>query len=292
MDLVVIALSIGAAYALLALSINVIYATSNILNFAQGELMMLGGMLGWVFYSQLQLPYPLALLLVVGGVGLVGVIEYFMTVWPLARRGAPIIAVIIATLGFSVVVKIGAALMFGGVQRFARPPLGDESLQIGPLHMLPQNALIVAITAATLVLLWLVYTRTTVGLALRAAAINSDGARLVGVNVPLVVLVTFGVGAALAGLAGLILSPLSYASPWLGLQFAILGFAAAIIGGLGSWPGAVAGGLTLGIIQTLLFRYVSAQWGDLLTFALLLIVLYVRPSGIFRELQAAAGWSR
>jgi branched-chain amino acid transport system permease protein len=133
-----------------------------------------------------------------------------------------------------------------------------------------------------------VYTRSSLGLALRAAAINPEASRLVGINVSRLTMVVFGLGAATAGLAGFLLSPLAYASPSIGLDFAILGFTAAVIGGLGSWPGAVVGGLVLGVVEALAFRYISSQWGDFLTFALMLTILYVRPTGLFRELGASS----
>lgn len=290
-EILVIGVTLGAAYALLALSINVIYSTSNILNFAQGELMMLGGMLGWLFYTNLGLPYPVSVLAVLAAGAIVGGLEYAAVIWPLARRTAPVISVIIATLGFGIVVRIATSVTMGRVQRFARPPLGQDAIEVAGVTVLPQNILIIGITAVVLVAVWAVYSRTTLGLVLRSAAFNPDGAQLMGVSVAVVTFATFAVGGSLAGLAGLIISPLSYASPWLGLEFAILGFAAAIIGGLGSWPGAVAGGILLGVTQAFALRYFSSQWGELLTLALLLAVLYARPTGLFAEWQAGAGKS-
>jgi branched-chain amino acid transport system permease protein len=287
LEILIIGLSLGAAFSLLALSINVIYSTSNILNFAQGEFMMLGGMLGWVFFTVLGLPYPLAFVGVALATGVVGAVEYVLVVWPLQRQRAPIISIIIATLGFSIALRIVTSLFLGRVQRFARPPLGQDALEILGLTVLPQNVLILAITGVALAVSWWIYARTTVGLALRAAALNPDGARLVGIRIRLLMLLTFAGGGAVAGIAGLILSPLSYASPWLGLNFAILGFAAAIVGGLGSWPGAVIGGTAIGITQALALRYLSSQWGDMVTFVLLLLVLYLRPTGLFSERASA-----
>src|SRR6185437_4099391 len=151
-----------------------------------------------------------------------------------------------ATLGFSIVMKIGTALLMGRVQRFAKPPLGDTSFQLFGVSIIPQSILIFAATAAALALIWWIYSRTILGLSLRAAAVQPDSARLVGVDVSRAVAMSFGAAGAVAGLAGLLVSPLSYASPWLGLDYAIEGFAAAIIGGLGNWRGAVIGGLLLG----------------------------------------------
>ncbi|TAM59980.1 branched-chain amino acid ABC transporter permease [bacterium] len=286
-EVVITAASFGAAFALLALSINVIYSTSTVLNFAQGEFMMLGGMLGWAFYSALGLPYWLAVLLIVGCMGLVGLLEYSLVVRPLLLRRAADIAIMIATFGAAYVIRTATALGMGRVERPAKPPLGQTPVVIGHVPILPQSFVVIGLTCAVLVLAWWLYTRTTLGLALRAAAFDPDGAQLVGINVDKLNAVTFAGGGVLAGVAGLLISPLSYASPWFGITFAISGFAAAIVGGLGSWPGAVAGGIILGLANAIMLRYVSGQWGTFATFALMLLVLYVRPTGIFGERSAA-----
>lgn len=284
--LVSVALSFGAAFALLALSINIIYSCSSILNFAQGEFMMLGGMFGWLFYSTGYLPYLPALLLIALFTGLIGLVEYYVAVWPLVRRRSSIIAIIVSTLGFSIIMKIAAALTMGRVQRFAQPPLGEKSIVILGVPIIPQALLIFVATVLALLTIWWIYSHTTIGLALRAAAVQPDGARVVGINVSRVTAFAFAAAGGLAGLAGILISPLSYASPWLGMDFAIEGFAAAIIGGLGSWRGAVLGGLLLGLSRSLILTYISPTWGSFVTLTLILLVLYMRPNGLFGEWQA------
>jgi len=281
--------SFGAAYALLALSINIIYASSNVLNFAQGEFMMVGGMLGWALYSTGRTPYFLAFVLVALICAVIGLAEYYLVVWPLLRRRAAVISIIVATLGFSIVMKIATALTMGGVERFARPPLGEAQVKVFGASIVPQSLVILGVTAMALAALWWVYSRTTLGLALRASAFETDAARLMGIDVSKVRAATFAVGGALAGVAGLLISPLAFASPWIGLDFAIQGFAAAIIGGLGSWPGSILGGATLGIFRSVMLRYVSPQWGNMFTLVLILLVLFVRPTGLFGERAAEAG---
>lgn len=290
--LATVGLSFGAAFALLALSVNIIYSSSNILNFAQGEFMMVGGMLGWLFYSAGGISYLPALLLVALVTGAIGVLEYYVAVWPLMLRRAALISIIISTLGFSIVMKIATALAMGRVQRFAQPPLGERSIDVWGVPVIPQTGLIFGAVVVTLAVIWWIYSRTTIGLMLKAVAVQPDSARLVGIDVSRVMAGTFGAAGALAGIAGLLISPLSYASPWLGLDFAIEGFAAAIIGGLGSWRGAVAGGLLLGVGRTLILSYVSPSWGSLFTLVLILLVLYARPSGIFGEWHAATHGTR
>ena len=282
-EFLVSGLSFGAAYALLALSINVIYSSSNILSFAQGEFMMLGGLMTWGLYSVLHIPYLLAVVAVLVVMGALGAVQYYGLALPLLSRRAELISIIIATLGLGIVLRIAAQLIFGKVARPAHAPVGSEPISIGGASVLPQSLLIMGVTLACLVLLWWVYTRTTVGTALRAVAFEPDGARIVGVNVSRVRGVTFALSGALAALAGVLIAPLSFASPFLGLSFAINGFAAAIIGGLGSWPGAVVGGLAVGLARAMLAGYVTADWANMLTFGLILVMLCVRPTGLFPE---------
>lgn len=286
LELAITGASFGAAFALLGLSINVIYSSSNILNFAQGEFMMLGGMLGWLLYTHAGLPYLAAFFLIALIVAALGGVEYLLVVWPLMRRRVAIISIIIATLGFAIVVRMATALSMGRVERFVRPPLGQDPVYVFGAPVIPQSLLVLGVVVVLLLIIAWFYLRTTVGLAVRAAAFEPDGARLSGVPVSAVVAGTFAAGGALAGAAGFLVGPLSFASPWIGLEFAIQGFAAAILGGLGSWPGAVIGGLILGMSRALILRYVSPSWGVLITFALILLILYIRPTGIFGERQA------
>jgi branched-chain amino acid transport system permease protein len=282
-EFLVSGVSFGAAYALLALSINVIYSSSNILSFAQGEFMMLGGMLTWELYSVLHVPYLAAVLGVLVILGALGAVQYYALALPLLRRHAPLISIIIATLGLAIVIRIAAEEIFGKVAQPAHSPVGQGALSIFGVSVLPQSFLIVGVTMLCLVVLWWLYTRTTAGVALRAVAFHPDGARIVGINISPVRAVTFALSGALAGLAGLLVAPLSFASPFVGLTYAINGFAAAIIGGLGSWPGAVVGGFTVGFARAMIAGYVSADWANMLTFGLILAMLYVRPTGIFPE---------
>jgi branched-chain amino acid transport system permease protein len=288
-ELAITGASFGAAFALLALSINVIYSSSNVLNFAQGEFMMVGGMLGWMLYSTGRTPYILAFILVAIICAAIGVAEYYLVVWPLLRRRAAVISIIVATLGFSIVMRITTALTLGGVERFARPPLGQSSMSIFGASIVPQNFVILGVTVAALAILWWIYSRTTLGLVLRAAAFEPDGAQLMGIDIVKVRAASFAVGGALAGIAGLLISPLAFASPWIGLDFAIQGFAAAVVGGLGSWPGSIVGGATLGVFRSVMLRYVSPEWGNMFTLGLMLLVLFVRPTGLFGERSAESG---
>lgn len=285
LSLVVAALTFGSVYALLALSINIIYSASNIVNFAQGELMMLGAMFGVAFFIPEKIPYIAALALVILCVALVGAGENFLIVQPLRKKNARIISAIIGTMGASIIMRIAASLKWGRIEKYAPPPLGSHPLKLLGTTVAPQSLLVVAIVIVVLAVLWFVYKKTMLGLAVRATAFNPSGAKLMGINVGAVITVAFLIGAGLAGLAGLILSPLSYASPWLGMNYAIRGFTATILGGLGSWPGAVLGGLILGLVEVFANAYISSNWGNAISLILLILVLYIRPAGLFGTTQ-------
>jgi branched-chain amino acid transport system permease protein len=284
----IVGVSFGSAYALLALSINVIYASSNVLNFAQGELMMVGGMLSWALNVELGVPYYLTVLLTVVITAALCGLSYFAIVMPLLRRKASLIAIVIGTLGFSIVLRIVAQLVFGKEGRPVQAPFGTTPLMIAGAPIVPQMFVIIAVVAVVLGVLWWTYTRTAVGLVMRAVAYEPTGSKLVGINVSTVMATSFILGGGLAGLAGLLIAPLSYASPFAGLDYAIAGFAGAVIGGLGSWPGAVMGGLAVGLCQIFLAGYVSPNWASMGTFGLIILVLLLKPSGLFAERQAAA----
>lgn len=278
--LTVVGLSVGGAYALLALSINIVFSAARIVNFAQGQFMMLGGMLAATFYVGLRLPFTLAVLVVGATLALLGIATDLLIVRPLRQRRAPPIAMIVATVGLDLMLPISAALIWGRVERPIPSPLGSTPIPLLGTQILPHNFLIIGMVAVSLLVTWYFFSRTLFGRAMRAAAMTVDGARLVGINVPLVVTVAFAASAALAGIAGVLLAPLSYAGPWLGLGFAVKGFTAAIVGGLGSLPGGVIGGFLVGLFDALIITAVGRKWGDGLTLALMILILYVRPRGL------------
>lgn len=284
----IVGISFGSAYALLALSINVIYSSSNVLNFAQGELMMVGGMMSWAINTALGAPYYLTVIVTVAVTAALCGLSFFGIALPLLRRKAPLISIVIGTLGFSIILRILAQLVFGKVGRPVSAPFGTEPILIGGASIVPQTLVIIGAVSVAVGVLWWVYSRTRVGLVMRAVAYEPVGSQLMGINVKTIMATSFILGGALAGLAGLLISPLSYASPFVGLDYAIAGFAGAVIGGLGSWPGAIIGGLIVGLGQIFLAGYVSANWASMATFGLILLVLLVRPTGLFAERRVEA----
>jgi branched-chain amino acid transport system permease protein len=282
-------ITFGCMYILVALAFNLVFASSNVINFSLGEMMMLGAMLSAIFYTGEGTSFIFVMLLVMVSVAAVGVFEYYAVVRPLRRKNSTLLTIVIATLGFAIIVKMIVSMMFGKVERYATPPLGDTPITIYGYNILPQSFLIVGITIVVLLLTWLVFNKTMLGLTIRATAFQMEGARLMGINVEWVIALTFGVSGALVALAGMLLAPFSYATPWIGITYGIFGYAATIIGGLGNWVGSIAGGLALGFLEAFATGYLGSEWGEGITLLVLLLILFVRPSGLLgsRDVQEA-----
>jgi branched-chain amino acid transport system permease protein len=284
-QVIIASLSVGGIYALVALGFTIIYSASNVMNFAQGEFAMLGALVGVTAVSTLQLPYLLALpvtLLVVAAIGMT--LGNFI-VLPLMRRAVPLDFVIATLIAVSLFLRHGSALLWGKEERYAAPPLGDEFLTLGGLNFDPQSFLVIGATAIALLATWYFYRGTVTGRSFQAAAINREAASLMGIDPDRALVVAIGVSAALGGLAGLLYSPLTNASPYMGVDLGLRGIAAAIIGGLGSPAGAVAAGFLVAFLELIASTYIAAEYRDAITFLFMLLVLGVRPSGLFSGLQ-------
>jgi branched-chain amino acid transport system permease protein len=280
LQLVIAGLKNGSIYALLALGFTIVYAATNVINFAQGEFYMLGGMLAVFAFSSLNVPLVAAVALAVVTVAGIGALFERLAIRP--RKDADPMALIIIT--------VGGSLVFASV---ARHLFGSDALPLpeftpGPSFVLAGAAIerqtiwIWVIVTATVVGLTLLYNRTRLGRAMRACMENREAARLMGIDTARVVMVSFALAAALGALAGVAVTPLTSTRFDIGAGIAVKGFAAAILGGLGSPLAAVAGGLLLGLIEQAVIPF-SSVLKDVVALAVLLLVLFVRPQGLFRR---------
>ena len=235
-------LTVGAVYALVALGFTLIYNASGIINFAQGEFVMLGGMTT-VFLAMLGVPLPLAAVLAVVCAVAIGLILYRFAIEP--ARGADAVALIMITIGASIFLRGAAQVVFD--KRFHSLPhlLGTDPIRIGGAAVLPQSLIVLAGAAVIVVLLWLFIDRTLFGKAVTATAANRLAASLVGINTGRIIGFSFAVSAAIGALAGILVSPLTLTSYDVGTLLALKGFAAAMLGGIGYALGGVIGGLLL-----------------------------------------------
>ncbi len=276
-------LTIGVVYGIVALGISLIYSGLDIVHFAHGEIYMFGAFFGLVFSERMDMPYPLALLLAMICTGLLGVVIERVFYRRLTKAGGGYtvagMGMIICGFGMSVVLMNTAFLIFGASAEPFHVDLGMP-LQLGDIF-LPKSYVLTAIIA--LLLMAVLHTflkRTKIGLAVRAVASNKEIAFLMGINVPLMISLIFGLACALAGAAGVLIGPMQSVQVEMGYLMLMKAFAAAVVGGFGSLPGAILGGLLVGIAENLGTAYISPNHKDIYAFLLLILVLMFKPSGL------------
>jgi branched-chain amino acid transport system permease protein len=270
-------LTVGAVYGLVALGFTFIYNASDIINFAQGEFVMLGGM-PTVFLTLAGLPLPLAALLAIVATIVVGLALHRFAVEP--ASGASPVVLIIITIGASIFLRGVAQVIFDKRFHSLPPVLGSDPVWIGGAAILPHSLVVLAGAAVIVVLLWAFIDRTLVGKALIATAANRLAARLVGINTRRMVGLSFAVSAAIGAAAGILITPITLTSYDVGTLLALKGFAAAMLGGIGSALGAVIGGLLLGMIEAFSAGYLSSKYKDAAAFVVILAVLLALPQGL------------
>jgi len=271
-------LTVGSIYALVALGFTIIFNASGIVNFAQGEFVMLGALLA-VSLATAGVPLALCLVLSVIVVPLIGCLLERLFIRPLAGR--PVLTPIIVTIGASIFMHGVAALLWGKDALPLAPLPGPPTIVVGGAVLQGQSLWILGCGLLAMVALRLFFTRTQTGRAMRANAVNRQGALLVGINPGRIVMLSFGLSAGLGALAGVLVAPIITASYGMGTMLGLKGFAAAILGGLGSSPGAIVGGLLLGVLESFAAGFISSGYKDAVAFVILLLVLFLRPAGLF-----------
>jgi branched-chain amino acid transport system permease protein len=271
-------LTVGAVYALVALGFTLIYNASDVINFAQGEFVMLGGMTT-VFLALAGVPLPLAAVLAIVLTVIVGLALYRFAIEP--ARGASAVVLIIITIGASIFLRGAAQVIFDKRFHSLPPWFGNEPIRVGGAAILPQSLVVLAGALVIVVLLWAFIERTLIGKAIVATAANRLAARLVGIDTRRMTGLCFALSAAVGAIAGLLITPITLTSYDVGTLLALKGFAAAMLGGIGSAVGAVTGGLLLGLLEALAAGYVSSQYKDAVAFLVILLVLLAMPRGLF-----------
>jgi len=271
-------ITVGSIYAIIALGFSLIYSATGIINFAQGEFVMLGAMISVALIGKGHLPMPLAIVLAVLITGLLGGLLGRSAVHRL-KKASPI-SLIIVTIGASTFFK-GCAMILWGKDALPLPAFSaGDSINIGGASIVPQSLWILGITCVVLLAVFLFSERTIFGKAMRASAVNKHGAALVGIDVNSMVVWAFSISASIGAVGGAIIAPITMASYDMGMMLGLKGFCAAILGGLGSSGGAIAGGLILGLVESLGAGLISSSYKDAIAFIILLIILLVKPSGL------------
>jgi branched-chain amino acid transport system permease protein len=269
----------GSIYAVVAIGFNLIYSATGVLNFAQGEFVMLGGMVAvtLAFY----VPLPVAIVGAVAVVALVGCLLEMLLFRKLRRHS--VLHLVIITIGLSIVMQEAALHIWDEKVRSLPYFTGNEvsSLKFLGAAISPQVLWVLGTVAVSVVLLHIFLKYSLPGRAMRACSSNPDAAMLAGINIANMRTLSFGLSAALGALAGCVISPITMTHYEMGAPLAIKGFAAAILGGLGNPMGAVAGGLLVGVLEAFAVSRLPAAYNDVAAFAVLLLVLFVRPHGLF-----------
>ena len=271
----------GSIYAIVAIGFNIIYNTTGIINFAQGEFVMLGGMLTIFLLTVLHMSLVPAILLAIVVSTVVGVLFERFAIRPL--KDAQPLSLIIITIGASIFIR-GVAMLIWGKDTHALPAFSSsDPLYIAGATILPQHLWILGVTVLIIIASRVFFNHSIVGKAMRACSYNPLAAGLVGINVKSMVLLSFALSAAIGSMAGIIIAPLTMTSYDVGVMLGLKGFCAVIIGGMSSGMGTVLGGLLLGLLESLGAGYISASYKDAIAFIILLLILFIRPEGLLRK---------
>jgi branched-chain amino acid transport system permease protein len=281
---IITGLTVGAVYAMVAIGFNIIYNVTEIINLAQGEFVMLGGLVMVFMHVSLEMPLVIAFAATVALVTVVGIALERLAIRPM--RKPTVMKLIIATVAGSIVIKGVAMVLWGKSPYDLTAFSGRTPIQLpAGVVVQPQYLWVVGFLVIVAILLTLFFNRTILGKAMNACADNADAARLVGINVESMVMLSFALSAGIGAIAGLTITPIALMDYDRGAMLAIKGFGAAILGGLGSFPGAILGGLILGLIESLGAGYLTSGYKDAYALIILLAVLFVRPRGILGNLE-------
>jgi branched-chain amino acid transport system permease protein len=274
-------LAIGSVYALAAIGFVIVYSATGVVNFAAGQFVMLGTFAGAATLLNGRMPWPAGYAVSLAAMMAFGLLFFAAVYLPLRR--SPVVTIIIGTVAISITLQNAALLSFGSWPIRLPSPVEGLTTTIGGAIVTVHALAVVAVTAAMVGLLWLLFYRSSVGIGMRAVAQDIQAARLMGLKVNRLLALSWILAALLAGVAGLMLGPMWFADVNMGDPIALKAFAATIIGGFGSLPGAIVGGLFVGLSEVLGASYVSSAYKDLISFSIMILFLLLRPQGVFGE---------
>lgn len=270
----------GSMYALIGSGLALVYGTMRVLNLAHGEFYMLGGYFTWYLAVSLGLHPALAIPAAIALAFLLGALIQKLTIEYLIVRENWVFTTIAATLGLSIVLQNTALLVFG--ERFNTVPYYVQGvLAIGDIRLPWQRVMIFVVALLSFAFMTWLLKYTRLGWSIRATSQDRDAAQVVGIPVRRIYLICFGLAAALGALAAAMLAPINAINPWAGMPVILKGFVVVILGGLGSFPGAIIGGLLLGVVEAVGVQLTSSEWRDVISFVLMILVIWWRPWGLF-----------
>lgn len=277
LTLVLGGLALGAVYALVAIGYNIVFVSSKTFNFAHAQLMMVGAFITFTATEIWHLPWYLAALVAAASVTALAVVEYYLAIRLVKNHDN----ILVTTLGVSILLTGAAQLIWGGEPLAVDFFAGNDALDVLGARVFPVELTLIALVVVLVVLLGLYGRYSLTGLALRAMSEDREAAQLRGVNVARLALIAFMAAGTLAGFLGIFVGPKTYAVVTLGASLALKGFVVLAVGGFGSMPGVLVGGLIVGLAEALAARYLGGDFSNLSVFLILILVLLIRPSGLF-----------
>ena len=282
LQFVVTGLATGATYALVGLCIALVFQVTGVINFAQGHFVMLGALTFAILEENGTAPVPAALM-ALAGTTVIGLLVERLVIAP--ARGAHVDRLIILTIGAAIVIE-GAALVAFGTQPRTAAPFTERVVRFGGVRLERQYLWVSVATILAVAAVWVFLTRTTLGKAMRGVAMDREAARLMGISPRRMSLLVFTLAAALGAIGGVALAPIQHPDPGIGIALGLKGFTAAVIGGLDSPAGAVAGGLLLGVAEAIAAGYLPSGYKDAVAYGVLVLLLLVRPTGVLKTVRA------
>lgn len=276
-------LVLGSIYGLIALGYSLIYKASGLMNFSQGDTLTLGVFLGYTFYGILGLPYWAAIILTAICAFVIGILMERFVIRKLQDRHVQAIYIVLATIAISYIMQNSVQTIWGTKMLNYKSVFGILGIKIFGVTLQPESLLCVGVALLCMLILHFFMKHTLFGVSMRAAAMDAKAAQACGINTSLTTAVTWAVSAALAALAGVLLGPIYGVYISLGASIGRKGFASAVMGGYGNMYGAMIGGLLLGVLEIAATTYISSVYKDMISYGLLLIFLFVKPTGIFNE---------
>lgn len=281
--LLISGLVLGGIYGLIALGYSLIYKASGLMNFTQGDFLTLGAFLGLTFYSILKLPFVVSFILTVLIAFVFGMLMEKGVIRQLLKKNVMAVYVVLATIAVSYIIQNGTQRIWGTITLYFPSVFKVATIKIFGISVQPEAALCVGMTLVCMLLLHFFMTRTKMGTAMRASAMDPIAARSCGINTSLTTGLTWGLSAGLSAIGGMLIGPMYGVYSTLGSVLARKGFSSAVIGGYGNMYGAMVGGVLLGLIETFLAGYVSSTYKNLIAYIILIAFLFLKPTGLFNE---------
>jgi len=274
-------LAMGSIYALVALGFVLIYNAVNVVNFAQGEFAMVPAFVAVWLMTYLNLPFPVTCVVTIIFMGIFGIVFQRVAYYPLRNR--TFLPVVISTIGVGIFLQNGAQIVFGAKPLPMPRQTSSEALNMFGVFVDPQHIVIIICTLALLVFQSFFFDKTKLGKMMRATAQDKEMARLLGIRVARMIAITFAYSSILGAVAGILIGPIFFVTKEMGGIFGLKAFCSAIVGGFGSVPGAILGGIFLGVVEVFAAYYISSPNRDAFAFIILILVLLLRPQGFFGE---------